>query len=194
MKVSKLTDNILLFEFKEKAEMAKTFLRFQEHYESPEFKGKVFTVDEFKAWYTPYMKKKRFTYYSDWEGFNVPSYIFKTFLNGNFDPLSDREKALLAELPNTDEPFYVIGTLDGDNESMKHELAHAMYYTDENYKKGVQNILLDWSKQLIPLYKYFNENCYDVTVYADEANAYLIADYEVLIDDEVDVEKTFYMR
>jgi len=59
-------------------------LRFEEYYESPRFKGRIFTFDEYRKWYvknSPKGKKTgRFTYYSDWSGFNIPSYALKTVL------------------------------------------------------------------------------------------------------------------
>jgi hypothetical protein len=91
-----LVDRIHLLTFDNQIDLTSTFLRFQEHYESPFFKGKYFTLDEFKEWYiktSPNGKKSgKFTYYTDWGGFNIPSYILKPFYNGAFNPLSENEK------------------------------------------------------------------------------------------------------
>lgn len=54
------------------------FLRFQEYYESPEFKGEAFSLLDFMDWYAhsysshKHDKRPSFTYPSDWAGFNVP--------------------------------------------------------------------------------------------------------------------------
>jgi hypothetical protein len=84
--------NIHLLVFDNQYDLASTFLRFQEHYESPEFAGKVFTLDEYKNWYINHSPRASkdgvFTYYEDWNGFNIPSKILKPFYGGKFSPLS----------------------------------------------------------------------------------------------------------
>jgi hypothetical protein len=49
-----------------------------------------------------------FTYYQDWAGFNVPSTALQPFYEGRFDPLSEKEKALLRLFNGLRERFYVI--------------------------------------------------------------------------------------
>ena len=52
-------------------------MRFQEHYESPEFTGTVFTVGAFRKWYAE--TYGAFTYASDWSGFNIPGTVLEPF-------------------------------------------------------------------------------------------------------------------
>ena len=95
MKLEELIENIYHVSFPTRKEAASTFLRFQEHYESPQFRGKIFSLDEFKEWYTANSEKGKakgkFTYYDDWGGFNIPSYILEPFYKGLFNPLSEKE-------------------------------------------------------------------------------------------------------
>lgn len=135
--------NIFLLIFDNQQDVASTFLRFQEHYESPEFKGKVFTLDQFKKWYIQNSPRGQttgqFTYYSDWNGFNVPSYVLQPFRDGKFDPLSDKEKQLLQLFDGVEGDFYVIGVHRGMGEekikqSTRHEVAHALFYIDPQYR------------------------------------------------------------
>jgi hypothetical protein len=49
--VEVLTSKIVLLKARSQQELGRTFLRFQEHYESPEWKGKVFTIGQIRAWY-----------------------------------------------------------------------------------------------------------------------------------------------
>jgi len=42
-----LSDKIHLMIFDNQKELTTTFLRFQEHYESPKFRGKIFSLKEF---------------------------------------------------------------------------------------------------------------------------------------------------
>ena len=60
--------------------LAATFLRFQEHYESPKFRGRIFDWEEFMDWYAE--QKGKFSYLQDWSGFNLPSPVFEPFRSG----------------------------------------------------------------------------------------------------------------
>ncbi|MDB5254555.1 MAG: hypothetical protein JWL80_621, partial [Parcubacteria group bacterium] len=100
--------HVYLLEFQTQAELASTFLRFQEHYESPEFKGKIFTRAEFEKWYAG--ENGSFSYCSDWSGFNIPSIILEPFRAGSFNPLSLEEQNFLKHFEGLEHPFYIIGT------------------------------------------------------------------------------------
>ncbi len=144
LKKEEIRKNIFLLRFSDQQEQAKTFLRFQEHYESPEFRGKIFSLDEFKDWYTKI--KGAFSYYTDWIGFNFPSEILKPFRDGAFDPLSEQEKQVLELFKDTKDPFYVISVWNiGEKDEMtyllKHEIAHGFFYTRPEYKEEAQKIL-----------------------------------------------------
>ena len=147
MEKEEIVKNIFLLRFDDREEQAKIFLRFQEHYESPEFRGKVFTLEEYKDWYTKL--KGKFSYYTDWIGFNFPSYVFSAFKEGKFDPLSEKEKELLKLFENITDPFYVISIWNDKSDksknkighTLRHEIAHGFFYTKPDYRKRVQEIL-----------------------------------------------------
>ena len=63
MKINKrkIGNNIYLLMFENQFELCSTMLRFQEYYESPKFKNKIFTLEEYKKWYSK--GNKKFTYY-----------------------------------------------------------------------------------------------------------------------------------
>ena len=63
MKVVRVRKDIFHLKFNSQQELAETFLRFQEHYESPKYRGKVFTLGEFRKWYTDVHGS--FSYYQD---------------------------------------------------------------------------------------------------------------------------------
>jgi len=94
-----LAKNIHLLTFENQFDITSTLLRFQEHYESPKFKGQFFTLEEFKEWYIKNSPKGietgEFTYYSDWNGFNIPSYVLRPFYENKFKNLSEAEKNIL---------------------------------------------------------------------------------------------------
>ena len=137
---SKLADGIYLLRFKSQYELAATFLRVQEHYESPRFHGRVFSLEQFMDWYAK--RYGNFTYYEDWAGFNVPSTALQPFYDGRFDPLSEKEKELLRLFKDLKERYYVIGICESDaKDSLTHELAHALYFTDASYRREVQRAI-----------------------------------------------------
>src|SRR5580704_15894322 len=104
---SKIAKGIYLLCFKTQYELAATFLRVQEYYESPRFSGRIFSLEQFMDWYAE--RFGNFTYYQDWTGFNVPSTALRPFYDGRFDPLSEKEKRLLRLFKGLRKPFYVIG-------------------------------------------------------------------------------------
>lgn len=134
--------HLLVFDTQKEAGIA--FLRFEESYESPKFKGKIFTLDKFKKWYmknSPKNKgRKGFTYYSDWTAFNIPSSVLKPFYAGKFDPLSLPEKKILEMFRNTPGPFYVIAVHKQTKQLrsvLHHEISHALFSLDKNYSSEV---------------------------------------------------------
>lgn len=158
-------------------DMAFHFLRFQEHYESPGFKGTVFSWRDYVAWY----KRVRggFSYPWDWGGYNVPGHVLRPFRAGRFDPLTPRERALLRALEAVGPGDYVIGTLDEDPEALAHELAHAFWHLDADYRRQVEAILAggDYTRQHARMAE---GEGYDPSVYADELQACAVdgdADY-----------------
>jgi hypothetical protein len=149
-----------------------SFLRFQEHYESPEFRGRFFSLNEYKTWYSK--KYGSFSYVDDWSGFNIPSYIFKPFIDGNFGELSLLERKLLESFKDVSHPYYVIGTND-DGATLDHEICHALFYVDDLYCKSVTALIEANSDGLSLLFDKILSLGYHKAVLIDEANAYLCA-------------------
>ena len=152
--------------------LASTFLRFQESYESPRFRGKVFTRAEFLSWYGKSSKGSKSDYF-DWDGFNVPSRVFAPFYEGRYDPLDENEKALLALFAGVKGDFYVIATSGkgSDPGTLRHELAHGRYATVPSYRSAAQALLKE--VPLSPVFAMLKRLGYDRSVWEDEAHAWL---------------------
>jgi len=174
---SEILKNIFLLEFETQLELASTFLRLQEYYESPQFKGKIFTLNEYKDWYTK--EKGKFSYYTDWGGFNIPSSIITSFTQGLFNPLSDKETNLINLFKEVPHPFYIIGIhkeLESHHKDkyLKHETAHGLYYTNSKYREKVENILSQYD--LVDFKNWLKSTGgYHEEVLDDECHAYAIA-------------------
>lgn len=183
MKIDEIVERIFHVQFRSQQSMARTFLRFQEHYENPELRGKMFTHEEFKRWYVKNSKqgKKtgRFTYYKDWEGFNIPGYILNPFYNGKFDPLTRQEERLLDAFKEMrGRRFYIIGTKEGDDLAIRHEVAHGLFYTSPSYRREATLALNGFTKWDCRKIDNFLDGCgsYHPSVWIDETHAYALAD------------------
>ena len=169
---SRLADNIYLVRFKTQYELAATFLRVQEYYESGRFSGRVFTLEEYMDWYAS--RFGAFTYYEDWSGFNVPSTSFKPFYEGKFDPLLEKEKRLLRLFRHERAPYYVIGVAGtGSRRDVVHELAHALFFTDATYRQAVRTAMRKYDTSAME--DALARMGYARRVLQDEVHAYLVA-------------------
>lgn len=161
--------------------MTSTLVRIAEYFESPEFKGKTFTLQEFKRWYMKSQNKKWFTYYKDWSGYNIPSKELKPFFEGKFDPLNWKEKQFLRIFNNAKGRFYIIATYRRDKteqETVNHETAHGMFWMEKEYRQKVKEYLN--GKDLTELTSKLLKMGYAEKVLPDEINAYLSHDLDWL--------------
>jgi hypothetical protein len=176
IKKIKLSEDIYLVHFKTQDDMASTFLRFQEHYESPKFMNKIFTLREFKQWYVT-QKNGKFSYYKDWDGFNIPSRIFNLFRDGKFDPLSAKEKALLKLFEKETHDFYIVSVSGkAHHHVLKHEIAHGLFFTHPKYKKEVLSIMKKYNLHLVKK-ELLSMGGYNKKVLLDEIQAYSVSLY-----------------
>ena len=173
MKIGKhrIARGIYLLQFETQYELTATFLRVQEHYESPRFHGRTFSLEQYMDWYAA--EHGNFTYYQDWSGFNVPSTALRPFREGRFDPLSEKEQRLLRLFGAVREPFYVIGVFGREAQSLTHELAHALFFTDADYRHAVREAMGDYDTRALE--QEIRDAGYADHVVPDETQAYLVA-------------------
>ena len=188
-KVNEILPKVFYIEFNDRKDLTSTLLRFQEHYESPKFRNKIFSLKEFAQWYST-TRKGRFTYFSDWSGFNFPSYVLKPFYEGKFDSLTVREKQILEAFKEEKGLFYIIATYKNKNQedfmgTKKHEIAHSQYYLNKKYYNAVNSILKNL--KLKPIFKYIKSLGYHKSVFLDEAHAYLLTDSEALVEEGINI-------
>jgi hypothetical protein len=165
----RIAPGILVVRFASQYGLASTFLRVQEHYESSRFRNRVFSLEEFMDWYAD--RFGAFTYYEDWSGFNVPSTAFAAFYAGRFDPLLRKERRLLGLFRREPRPFYVIGITTDVH--LKHELAHALFFTRPAYRDAVLAAMRRYDTSAIR--KRLAAIGYHRAVLTDEAHAHLLA-------------------
>lgn len=179
MNLRKITSNIIHVNFDSQIELCETFCRFQEHYESPEFRGKIFTLGQYREWYSEQYGK--WSYYTDWNGFNIPDYVLIPFKEGLFDPLSEKEQKFLELFKYKKGKFYIIGTHNALPEALIHEICHALYYLDKEYKEEADLIISKADKQAptwIAFENFLLEKGYSAEVIDDEIQAFLSSNTE----------------
>lgn len=152
-------------------ELGLTFMRFQEYYESANssFRNNIFTVGQLRQWYSETYGSN--CYHIHWVGFNFPSRVLTPFKEGLFDPLTDEEKNLLRLLGYRKDHFYIIGAQD--NSILRHELSHALYASNPNYKKAIDQFIKDNKSKLKDVFKYILDKGYCEDVLNDELQAYI---------------------
>lgn len=170
LKIKKSLYNSVLISSDSNEELADCMMRFQEYYENPFWKGKIFTIGQFKNWYS---EKYGFdSYRFDWVGFNFPSNTLKPFKDGLFDPLTENEKVIVDYFKYRNNDFYVIGS--NDKEVLKHELCHALYYYNKNYKNEINELFEKNKLKISKAIKHLIKIGYRKDVVFDELQAYIL--------------------
>ncbi len=172
---------IYIIESHSRQVLADTFMRFQEYYESPKFKGRVFSIDEFVQWYAGIYGS--FTYAKDWYGFNIPSKVLDPFRKGDFNPLTPNEQKILEISKSEEKDFYIIGVTPSAEyfaETVRHEFVHGAFFSDQKYRNTVINCLKQ--SKIFNIEKGLSKMGYDKDVFADEANAYLLVEPETITE------------
>jgi hypothetical protein len=132
---------------------AMLFCRYQEFYESPykKFRGKRFTWMEYMRHYKLAWKKRTFTYPDDWSGYNIPSNVMDKandifYKDTEYDVImNDIYFYCAIDSQNKNNGarcnWYLIGTSSKDKGTTNHEIAHGLYFTNEEYKKNVTKLI-----------------------------------------------------
>ncbi len=167
---------------------AMLFCRYQEFYESPtkKFRRKYFSWVEYMRYYKDHWKKDTFTYPTDWSGYNIPSHILEggvdTFHKETEYDVIMNDIYFYCEIDsynknnNTRTDWYLIGASSKDLKTMDHEIAHGLYFTNNEYKLRMNklfNIIPNRVKEKIfkKLIKMGYVN--DKKILIDEAQAFL---------------------
>lgn len=177
----KYAPRVYHLQFTKRFDLCATFMRYQEFYESanPRFVNSSFTLAEFERWYTYNTGGDEFTYHSDWSGFNMPLNIIKCVHDqGIADPnmYDSLMWGIYKMIDSVEQNCYIIGT-SKECDIIDHELTHAMYYINEQYKLDVDNVIkyaVVWYQSLYEkLCSTLSNEGYAPHVFWDEINAYL---------------------
>lgn len=179
--VNNIADRIFLLEFDNRYDMCMLFCRAQEFYESPNpnFRGQPFDMFDFMEWYSDKYGNGIFTYPSDWSGFNISSTVIESLYSSGFLDKNKYDYEMLVlhkELSRKvdGKTYYLIGAEKGDKTTLAHEVAHALYFLNYEYREEMNQLLYKLSEKL---HKTINEHLLSVgyieEVLGDEKQAYI---------------------
>lgn len=181
LKIEEITDSVFHVIADTQYDISSTFLRVQEFYESPfkEIRKRFFTHEQCMDLHAH--KDNIFSYFEDWAGFNIPGNVFDKWVRLFGDDLWDKEKELVdlvyeqLEKKSNKFKFYVIGSfLREDERILDHELSHAWFYLDPEYKQTMLKLARKLPKQAKAQLKHYLKNDgYTPEVFNDEIIAYL---------------------
>lgn len=181
-KVSQLSEKGLwLVSCPSPIDLGMLFWRAQEYYESsnPEIYKSSFTLLDYINWYCKTAGEGSFTYYDDFEGYNLPGDVCLKVMQVPF-PDWNRYDSLFCQVVSNviinqgSAKFYLIGAKDGDIAVMEHEVAHGLYALVPNYRKKMDyltNSLPDVAFDKID--KHLTKEGYNSEVLLDEIQAYM---------------------
>lgn len=180
MKCKKLANQLLLFTFKTQKEITTTFFRMEEYYESP-LKGlyqKKFNVFDFLI--ESMNEHGQIDYFSKWIGFNIPGHSILEWSKLHCPDYTPKEIEVMNHITNKVDvlkPFYIIAAKEQNTKVMDHEIAHALYYLNENYKDRMLDMAIKFRQfdrnNYNKMIKKLKNMGYNQSVFNDEVQAYM---------------------
>lgn len=179
--------NILALEFKDAVPMTMMFMRFQEYGEGiPKIRDKN-PVPEGDVLYHYYRKFGTIYYTAGYAGFNIRGDLFNEFTNIYNDPPlfsnileSELENLVHQNFSDLGDQFYIVAYMKGDKVTKKHELLHALYYLNAEYREKVNAILDKVStkraKRYLQTMDYTFGGKHGYWILYDEIQAYVLSD------------------
>jgi hypothetical protein len=194
-KLKEIYKGIFWVNIKDQYDLAMTFCRLQEYYESPlkKIRGKTFTMTEFQKIYAQKFGDGIFTYPNDWVGFNIPGNAVDDFMSVTFDDWGNEYDCVIRDIHweitdeyesyNETNPYYLIGAAAKNKDTIKHEICHALYYLDKQYKAHVNLVISKLNRHVFEQFRSHLLNIgYSKQVVIDEINAYMCVDSYQLTD------------
>ena len=185
--ITKVYPCIYHVNFETQYDLCMSFMRIQEFYENPKFRGKYFTVEQFMDYWVKEcsVSSSLFDYTNIWNGFNVPGKILRRWdrkfaSKEGLTARRERERILcnaIYKVTKKDkvdwDDIYIIGTWGKNKTVIAHELAHAFYALDKDYKKDCDRLLKKIDKNKIEkVKKSLLASEYNERVLNDEMQAY----------------------
>jgi hypothetical protein len=170
--------------FDSRKEMTLTLCRMAEFYESvkPEINGKFFTLEQFIDSHTS--SNGDCTYFSEWEGFNIPKESLDKFFSLYRGHETSRESKIKTLLHQYNPKYIIAIDPSSDISTLLHEKCHAHYSLSPMYKVRVNELLehVTSAQYYIIKESLMNEG-YSEQVIEDEIQAYFATSTDKELDD-----------
>lgn len=183
----KYAESIYLIESIDNVDLGMLFLRVQETMDHPKYRNTHFDLIEFVYNYQK-ENKNVFDYCKTFVGYNITSRLIEfVYINGfqrNMFDLQMEEiyKTIRSKQRKGEDqkPFFLMGILKGDKNTLKHELHHAFFDIDRLYRKNMLTLVKELRTQFPAKYKEVVKDLkklnYAPGVMKDEIAAYLSTD------------------
>lgn len=151
--LERLREGVYVLRFDKHYELCMTFLRYQEFYECPSsvFRGNPFKIVDYMRWYVNDQGDgDTFSYTTDWDGFNLPIEKIKEVIDAgipdknSYDDLMHTVYEFVLSDSHGKEAYLIGVSKQSESEDaslLAHELSHAMYRLDADYRKCCEKIM-----------------------------------------------------
>jgi len=147
--VKEVCPKIFAVVIKNNYDRAMLFCRYSEFYESPykEIIGKDISLEYLMKIYIKKLKDTSFRYHHHWDGYNLSSKIIQNAYN-TFTHKTEYDTIMFnilnfckTKFNNNEDEFYVIGVEKLEGEITRHEISHALYYMNDDYKSEINMLI-----------------------------------------------------
>lgn len=178
-----IKNNIFVISVKNKYDLGMLFFRVQEFYESisVKFRNKKYCIWDYFKWYA-HFNNGCFSYPKDYCGYNVPIDVARQCYKKNKiqSPYDEIFINILKSIKLKN--GYIIGSDNLKSDIYKHELCHALYYTNSFYRKNMNDITKNIPKKVLTKFKSnLKKKGYCNNVMLDEIQAYMAVEQNNVI-------------
>lgn len=197
-KIKEIRPNIFAVVIKDQYERAMLFWRVQEFYESPrnDFRDSKFSIWDYCRWYSK-ENSGCFSYPKDFVGFNLPLVVAKKCyeMNELETPYDIEMKKIVENLHKDGQRGYLIGVDSLKNSTFRHELAHALYYSNLEYRSEMDEITKSLSDfNMSKFKKNLKAIGYCSGVVKDEIQAYMSTEVHKKVASGIKNKKTLHQK
>ena len=140
--VSRPCDGCVLLKFKTIPDLTKSFFRMAEYYEGNRYSDKKQHVDMVEFLDNWMDRQGNADYFKFWDGFNITDSAFRSWRR-SVGKLSQAEQTAVDAVDQATKgmkKFCVMGVSGDDPATMQHELFHAKYYLDPDFKRNADQL------------------------------------------------------
>lgn len=185
-KLVELYPRVFVLSFTSRYELCMAFLRACEGTDNKFYKKKHFSIFDFMSWYVENNTKRNpksrmknvFSFPNDTVGFNLNGYQIKDVFTKTITDWNKYDSLMLKVYEKIKDryglDFDLIGVVEEDSSTLRHEIAHSLYSRNKDYKKEMNKLINNLPKSVLKIMKkWLLFNLYSVSMHRDEIQAYL---------------------